>query len=46
MAAIIGKQADLLLKDLEIQNVLGEPKKLYFHGQNFGVSSKIHCLEQ
>ena len=27
-------------------NVLGEPKKLYFHGHNFGVSSKIHCLKQ
>ena len=24
----------------------GEPKKLYFHAHNFGVSSKIHCLEQ
>ena len=26
--------------------VFGEPKTLYFHGHNFGISSKICCLEQ
>ena len=26
--------------------VFGEPKTLYFHGHNFGISSKVCCLEQ